>query len=487
MKSFRAIAFALAGLTLSVGATQMLCCGSSGTKQDVFDASVENARRDSTPDRTDEKTFDSSDAAEATISDGGCKKPNAAGVPSGWIPYDKWSCACELYVPGEHGELPKPFEWGPCLPAAPKNINCRMLITEEFENTGNGSAFVSIDPKTGKLVMSSMMEFKKNNHQLFVIGEVDGRMRNAVMMAYPYLQSACGMNAHAMQDGKFALRLVGDSPRGSRWAAEGHAGGDIDDRNPPMIFPEWRKDKSQRIVEVTSRWVVEMTGGGVWLHDWATPNVNQKQIYPLDGFWGLQIFGFSSYKDDLFLESSGAGNEYVTSYTPKHGTRPVLNWLDESRSAGGFETDGKDMVWVYGQGKPTGGGYHEYTKYQIVTAPHSTDPAEVEKTKRVIDEYYVGSLPDPSSFAVGCGYAAQYVHIPIEQQGLTVYRLSDGAKWLIPNSQPNNKEWQWSTVKHVSCEEIFLSAYFDRDLGFSSIARVRLDSLGPPTRPGVAR
>jgi hypothetical protein len=54
-----------------------------------------------------------------------------------------------------------------------------------------------------------------------------------------------------------------------------------------------------------------------------------------------------------------------------------------------------------------------------------------------------------------------------------IIRIATGESWKLPAIAG------WSEPLVITCEEIFMRAYF----GFGTVARVRLDSLGPPIPP----
>jgi hypothetical protein len=83
-----------------------------------------------------------------------------------------------------------------------------------------------------------------------------------------------------------------------------------------------------------------------------------------------------------------------------------------------------------------------------------------------------------SPFVVGCGYAARAAGY-----GTRVTRLADGVSWVLPGDP--SQGWYWTTPVALSCSELFATVGVRSDGGYplTTIARIRLDSLGSGTPP----
>lgn len=165
----------------------------------------------------------------------------------------------------------------------------------------------------------------------------------------------------------------------------------------------------------------------------------------------------------------------------------ALCWYgDYTQGAGNFNTDGVDMVWTHGTGKPADGTL-EYPVRSIMTAPFTTSPSELKASAK-----YLRSDPGqlvPYPFGVGCGYAARQVFTPSQGDGsvgsndLMIVRLSDGVSWLV-SAPPVEQGMGFGFVMGLTCDEVFATANFADEP--NTIVRIRLDSLGPSIQIGRA-
>lgn len=105
------------------------------------------------------------------------------------------------------------------------------------------------------------------------------------------------------------------------------------------------------------------------------------------------------------IKTHAGGYSGYHAWTPTAGLRPPLRApFDIKRGWGPRASDGKDLVWNYGEGQPR--AEDDYPRNTVSTAPWTTDAATLAATAR--------SLGDPqhgrrfgSTFVVGCGYAAR--------------------------------------------------------------------------------
>jgi hypothetical protein len=79
-------------------------------------------------------------------------------------------------------------------------------------------------------------------------------------------------------------------------------------------------------------------------------------------------------------------------------------------------------------------------------------------------------------WVVGCGYGARASG---GSEDIQVVRISDGWSWLIPN-QLQAPGFVATRALGLTCDEIFVWGVVD---GTYSVARIRLDSLGPGLPP----
>jgi hypothetical protein len=209
--------------------------------------------------------------------------------------------------------------------------------------------------------------------------------------------------------------------------------------------------------------------GGISLHPWEAPDPPIEAYSPaLFGLPGYLLYARGN--EALFKVNSG-GKIGVVSWDVTHGIRQLLlSPKDITKGYGNFGTDGKDMVWTYGEGQPISA--YKYPKYTLMTAPYTTDPEVLLQTQRKVrkDIRIV-----PPGYVVGCGYAAKVQVVEGELVSYTsLVRLSDGAEWKL---KPKNSKYPMPPVG-ITCEELFVEPPSTLR---AEIAALRIDSLGPPT------
>jgi len=96
--------------------------------------------------------------------------------------------------------------------------------------------------------------------------------------------------------------------------------------------------------------------------------------------------------------------------------------------------------------------------------------------------YGFGTTP----FVVGCGYAARASTFELAPGDFTVgtllVRLSDGYAWKLPDGDAPS--FRWRRPLGITCDEVFaLVEVGEGGDRHWNIARVRIDSLGPPSAP----
>ena len=134
----------------------------------------------------------------------------------------------------------------------------------------------------------------------------------------------------------------------------------------------------------------------------------------------------------------------------------------------GLGTDGTDLVWQHAFGRIQGTGL--YPSFELMTAPFTTNPATL--VARRVGKTPNGLAGEPA--VVGCGYAAQNNGLVI---GIT--RLADGVSWTLTVTDKSSSI-AWAAPIALTCDELFLGGFIT-GTPKSTIARIRLDSLGPGT------
>jgi hypothetical protein len=449
------------------------------------------------------------DGGPAEASGGDARGPEASadafvplvpeGVPPGWELYSEFSPRCQFYVPGNNGEMPAPLEWESCPGTYPAGLECQK-VKQTWKHTpewsiGNFSfTFFDTDPKSGKPLLGFERYKLWNRLDLSdtIVAEADGQVRFSILQASQY-RSGCGMHLDDANEGRVSVHLYGDNPGDNypfisagdfKGTPEAIVADSIDSRHPKLAFQGEFDNTSPygHISYVSSDWFIKRPGNNrLIVNDWA--QTQEQTIYaPGANPPGYQPLTVVPKGKDVFIALWAGGNAYTLSWTPQAGLQPLLYWgSDDTRGGGNFGTDGKALVWTAGEGKPTGTP-QPYAKFTIMTAPYTTDPAQLQQTARPLRE----ELKSDSNIGhysqawyVGCGYAARTTL----RRAITVVRLSDGAMWFIP--RPLDPEIGWTKALGVSCDHVYVLG----DSGFfpegSIITRFRLNSLGTPLSPDV--
>jgi len=197
---------------------------------------------------------------------------------------------------------------------------------------------------------------------------------------------------------------------------------------------------------------------------------------PADDPEGLSNGEMVVWGKDIFIGIGGLEPHGVVSWNLDQGVQPLLRWPgDHTRAASLLGTDGKDMVWWYGEGKNL--GETVFPKRSVMTAPYTTDPAVIQTTAKRLRSDPAG-LDYPATWAVGCGYAARAGFVDGLNWELSVVRIQDGASWILPGTIDGTSIWAYAMG--VTCDEVFV---LWGSQGIQNIVRLRLDSLGPPLTP----
>ncbi|HEY8141811.1 MAG TPA: hypothetical protein VIG06_04040, partial [Kofleriaceae bacterium] len=173
---------------------------------------------------------------------------------------------------------------------------------------------------------------------------------------------------------------------------------------------------------------------------------------------------------DVLFEVGGSGGHALMAYDVERGLHPLVPG-GRAQADGNAGTDGRHLVWTRGEGGAGPDGV--FPRRSIVAADYTTDPGAIRPRR-------LRSDPNPTigahdmRFAVGCGFAGRNAMPP---RDLLLVRIADGASWQLA-AVPG---WSWGQVLGFTCQEAFVTV-FSRSQGIS-IARVRLDSLGPGRPP----
>jgi hypothetical protein len=300
------------------------------------------------------------------------------------------------------------------------------------------------------------------NYLLRLIADVDGNVHVALLIAGTSAQ-VCGLIPTGFTEGKYAFNITRMGPTG-----QGMLAGSVDSLHPSIV--EALPDDKPADFNVSSQWLLRMNIGPITALSW--DGQSEALVYDpakdpdhLPGFESVLVAG------DVFFDVNVGGLSGTMAWNQSVGLQPLLRWYgNPDKASGNFGTDGKDMVWTYGEGKLPGG--YKYTKLSVMTAPYTLDPAKAALTSRRLRS-------DPTTFfpikyAVGCGYAARMETTDTEGNYVLVVRLTDGVSWKLMPKDPMS--YPVGAVG-LTCDELFFEDPTQR------VGRVRLDSLGPGIPP----
>jgi len=406
--------------------------------------------------------------------------PDAArippGVPDGWVPFDDYDPSCGFYVPTSIAVLPPPIQWQQCDPkyVQPPGIGCRRMVVDWTPSIPGYSGGATEPTRAWFMSSGTYVLGVARDEGLFVylmVAEADGPVHSALVEMHG---APCVATPRDVRDGRVLYQVFDNEAKGKLSEYGGGAlVANIDDLRPRVLLHY--HDQGTRGYNVGLPGVLETTtspSNGMILHDWSDGSI-QQTIWSSAMDQGLQEVPISFFGNTFFFEAITLPISKVKIWDTDAGVRDFIAFgTDTTQGASDLWTDGHDMVWHYGANRSDPNGI--FPTMSDMTSPFATDPSKLQP-RRLRSE--VGSAFG-DNIQVGCGYAADGT-----PNGIRIVRLVDGVSWLLP--QITGSTWQWIEPLAVTCSEVFASASADGDAGwqYSTIARVRLDSLGPGIPP----
>ncbi|MCU0656540.1 MAG: hypothetical protein MUF64_15205 [Polyangiaceae bacterium] len=310
-----------------------------------------------------------------------------------------------------------------------------------------------------------------------LVAEADGPVRHALLQVNPVV-GGFYVQAQGLREGKYIWQMTGDT-----WDVPGFGdmggflAGDIDGLLPSTVGKAPKVGNLASNWDVSADWIVH-NQIGLSVRSWSKPDKLKTQV-----FLGAQDPDgqpFSIYVPrgpDIFL-GVGEGNYHgIMVWSQDQGLRPLQRWVgDYTRGAGNIGTDGKDLVWTYGEGKQPND--LDFPATSVFTAPYATDMATIDATKRRVRSDVSRPGDTTYQYVVGCGYAARrYFDYIAQTSELYLVRLSDGKGWKITGLPQGADHVYWSNPLAVSCEHVYVSLSIKKES--NTIARIPLSSLGP--------
>lgn len=397
-------------------------------------------------------------------------RPLPPAVPEGWVEDTDWSCDCRFYLPASKSALPASIAWAAC-PVNPAGLDCQAMVTDWTDSTAPvGVVKMDRNPDgSAVLLIERGHENPKGDSWIQnVVADADGNVRSAVMQAWsgmPFSSLGCVMTPEGFNEGYWVLFIRGSDQSAKLGQMQGAIAGSVDDLHPTLL-PGIEEHMYSDNWECSSKWLFREGAGFVetafpWGSD-AGVFVTSPAVDP-DGLTPSQTIAVG---DALFWETATTALRGINSWDPKHGARPFIRWIgDGTNGAGNLGTDGKALVWSYGEGKSYGDDV--YPTASVMTAPFTTDPATLQPRRlRSQPGSGIGAL---DTWHVGCGLAA----INGWNQDVFVVRISDGVAWTIPSVLPDIHLF---SPLGLTCDEIFVLGTVG---GRETVLRMKLDKLGP--------
>ncbi|MBI5546919.1 MAG: hypothetical protein HY901_23805 [Deltaproteobacteria bacterium] len=435
----------------------------------------------STADAQDSGPTDTSLSHEPPYPPGLCPdSPTPDDVPPGWQRYDGFACTCPVYIPGVHGTPLPPFEWEPCQAPIPDYLGCRRLkMGWGFAGRGLTSAFPYFwrDPIAGRSYLEMGRHDPATDRLFSIVAELDGSVHVAFLQRQISTR-ACAGASEQLANGRYVFAF-----RDRTRKIDGFIAGKVEDTYPSRVFSKPYEEPYYSDWAASSEWIVrfhanvsKMAWDGAQFEVVSTPS--QATM--------AQHSGIALGQNILWPVGSG-DLRGVLSWTPAYGTRQLLLWPnDPTHSAFDFATDGTDMVWTQSYERDSS---DHWSRFDIMAAPYTTDPAKALGTARRLRSDY--SYSAPFSYAVGCGYAAHQVYWNGREASLLIVRLSDGVSWILSGAEEDGG-WMYGPPVGIACDanmqnieligriwKMFeWSGYPD-----STLIRIPMANLGPGIAP----
>jgi hypothetical protein len=370
------------------------------------------------------------------------------------------------------GTPPSPVEWEPCEPKGLQGVACQQRTPTLPGIVGENAGPVRWDPWANPPHMS-IPRVRQTRWEI-VYWRPDGTFAGAIGYKGELLDKCLLSSNGRNTDSTYALQHTDDLFVSQSFVIAGKVG------EPPSFargaLGDLSGEKVSKTYYGTSNWLLTYGGGQIHSFPWGEEEKSKLVYSPAQHWSGLPGYPAFGYKDDYFIKVSSSGKSGWLSWTPETGVRDLLiQPVTSQRGFPGFNTDGQDIVFTYGEDATKN---YLYSRYTLVRATYSTDPAKIAQTAVA-----VANVPEhtPSrDWAVGCGYAVMGAASEKEGVSLVVVRLSDGQLWRKWPTDP--KDFGGIVPVAVTCQELFIQAGFQ-----GRLQRIPLDSLGPgePSPPQV--
>lgn len=438
----------LAGGVFAAVAMYGSACGSSATDELVADAGRPH-------DAGHDGYIPADDASPDVV------LTDPPGVPPGWKRLDVFPRICGFFGPTTPEGLIGPAKgitWTACpTGVVPDGLVCSR-IAADWASTRRAdllSSWVSASRDAQSRLQLALIKFVDDYAYELIVDADSGAAKNAVLDTD---LGSCGLGGgSALSSDRYVFNFASVPIVGAFVA------GRIGEMVPDAII---RFDTSGHVPHATPFGIVDLTNA-LDLYDWNGA--------PQGRLWSsandrLDHEGLVASATRIFWTGNSPVVMRVQSFAPETGAGDFISeGSDTTKGDGDLGTDGNDMVWVRGFGRTKD---FVYPTLDIMTSAYSDTPSGLAPRRLRSEEggWSVGASP----FVVGCGYAARS-----NASGRRIVRLSDGQSWILPSATGS---LHWSVPVALTCDEIFLLAA-EAGTNVMTIARVRLDSLGPGIPP----
>jgi hypothetical protein len=391
---------------------------------------------------------------------GGDCPANEQVIPSvdeTWVQYSGFGCDVALLLPGPETPPLPPFEWEPCPASAGSDAVCEQLAP-----LPGGSNFASfrgaVTTSDGDALLATYRSQGEAGGYVAI-----GRATGPIVLAFtsPRSDEPLGTSLAWFDDSSYLVSVnpVGEpKPEGFHGAIAGRFGEPV----PTLVRHVQNKGNTTSSWAVSNDLVVRSLFG-ITASPW-TDDDSLAVYKPANDPDGLPGYISQVRGDRVFIQVNAGGLSGMVSWTQAEGVKPIVRYPGNyEKSAMRWSTDGVDMVWIEGEGPQT--SLYVHPKMTLMTAPYSTDAAQIQATKRAVgpDPLRAAALP----LVVGCGHAAsQWINEEQTANGLAIVRLADSTWWkLHPSVVPYPARPLGITCNH---------AYYSYA---NQILRIRLDSL----------
>jgi hypothetical protein len=420
----------------------------------------------------------------ASTSTAAASTRSACRVP-GYLLDDAYDATCGFCYATSTAALPPPIAWRPCGEGVPSGVQCRQMI-EDWDSGPRAPEHIS--PVAPAWVHGSTVTFALSrlhgDRIERIVADADGPVRQAIVETAP---ERCTLGTSDIRDGRVVYRVY-DSETGPLSSYGGGSyGADVGELRPRVFthYHDRADSPDDRSYTVSALGLFELGTRGFVLrqYDWATGAL-LRTLDSAAAHDGYAIAHVWPRSDGVFWDSYRGSSLFgLRSWTPARKTTDLVGaGSDWTRGVADLGADERWIVWSQGESRPSPRA--PFDTVHLMKAPASAGADRLAGTP-LAGVSGVGFSSHP--VVVGCGYAATLASVaphalPTDPQTLLLFRLSDGARWSLPNTLP----MVWSTPLALSCTELFSLVAVPAEAegkGTSfTIARVRLDSLGPAVR-----